>query len=137
MQNLRDRFRRGELLHLDLPSRIALGPDGKTLYINFEKFRVRGQADIDAIRERVEEVMGPLGRKVDVVANYDGTRIDEEVERDFVAMVRDLEDRFYNRVTRYSGSAFMRRKLGQAFTRDQAPHIFETAAEAEAYLGRS
>ncbi|MDU8942843.1 acyl CoA:acetate/3-ketoacid CoA transferase [Ovoidimarina sediminis] len=125
-----------ELLHLDLADRIALDRDSGTLFINFEKFRVRGMADIEAIRERVEEICAPLKARVDVIVNYDGTRIDEEVERDYVAMVNGLEDRFYRTVTRYSGSAFMRRKLGQAFERDRAPHVFETAEEAQAFLKR-
>ena len=125
-----------ELLHLDLDDRIALDPERRTLFINFEKFRVRGHADIDAIRGRVEKICMPLSHRVDVVANYDGTRIDEEVERDYVAMVKGLEDRFYGTVTRYSGSAFMRRKLGQAFAREKAPHIFETVDEARGFLTR-
>lgn len=128
---------RTELLHLDLDARIALDSDCRTLFINFEKLRVRGQADIETIRDRVEAVCNPLKRPVDVVVNYDGTRIDEEIERQYVAMANDLEDRFYATVTRYSGSAFMRRKLGQAFSRDHAPHIFETANEARAYLSRT
>ena len=123
-----------DLLHIDLSDRIALDSKRGILFINFEKFRVRGSADVDAIRARVEEICAPLSERVDVVVNYDGTRIDEEVERDFVAMVKDLEDRYYGTVTRYSGSAFMRRKLGQAFTRDHAPHIFETADEASSFL---
>jgi propionate CoA-transferase len=127
---------RTELLHLDLADRIALDEAGKTLFINFEKLRVRGAADIEAIRDRVEEVCGPLERRVDVVVNYDGTRIDEEIEHTYVEMVQALEERFYGTVTRYSGSAFMRRKLGQAFSRAHAAHVFETSEEARRYLER-
>ncbi len=116
-----------DLLHLDLKDRIALDRDGARLFINFEKLRVRNPADLELIRDRVEAVCAPLGHRVDVVVNYDGARIDPEIEDGYVAMVRNLEDRFYGTVTRYSGSAFMRLKLGQAFRRDVAPHIFESA----------
>jgi propionate CoA-transferase len=50
-------------------------------------------------------------------------------------MVRDLAQTFYSRVTRYSTSAFMRVKLGEALRqRGLAPHIFESAEQARADL---
>ncbi|MEO1577644.1 MAG: CoA-transferase [Pseudomonadota bacterium] len=127
---------KAELLHLDLADRIALNPAGTILFINFENLRVRARADIDAIRARVEEVCGRLGARVDVVVNYDGTRIEEDIEREYFAMVDALSDRFYRKITRYSGSAFMRRKLGQSFSSEQAAHVFESAADARRFLGR-
>lgn len=41
----------------------------------------------------------------------------------------------YARVSRYATSAFMRMKLGRMFTRELAPHIFETREEAQAFVG--
>jgi propionate CoA-transferase len=128
---------RVDLLHLDLADRIALDETGGRLFINFEKFRVRGLADVEQIRDTVEQVCGGLGRRVDVLVNYDRAKIDEDVEDAYTEMVRALEDRFYNTVTRYSGSAFMRMKLGRAFEREKPPHIFESAQEARAFLDRS
>ncbi|NKX43734.1 acyl CoA:acetate/3-ketoacid CoA transferase [Roseicyclus persicicus] len=124
-----------ELLHLDLPDRIALDADRRRLFINFEKMRVRGREDVDLIRRQVEAVCAPLPDKVDVVVNYDGFRLDDEVARDYAAMVADLEARFYRTVTRYSGSAFMRLKLGETLA-GAAPHIFETREAAQAFLDR-
>ena len=50
-------------------------------------------------------------------------------------MVRDLVDRFYSGVTRYTTSAFLRTKFGDAFNRRAvAPHIYESAEEASAHL---
>ena len=41
-------------------------------------------------------------------------------------------------MTRYTTSAFMRAKLGEELAkRDVAPHVFETAAEAQAFLKES
>ncbi len=128
---------RVDLLRLDLEHRIALDQDGRTLFNNFEKMRVRSLDDVERIRDRVENVCAPLGHRVDVVVNYDGARIDEEVESAYAAMVKALEDRFYDRVTRYSGSAFMRMKLGRALARHGPAHVFETAEEARAFLERS
>ncbi len=126
---------RTDLLHLDLEERIALDGEGGVLFINFEKLRVRSAEDIERIAARVEQVCAPLGRRVDVIVNYDGSRIDEEVERAYWEMVHGLEARFYDRVTRYSSAAFMRMKLGAASRETgRDAHVFETRAQARDYL---
>ena len=121
-----------DLLHLDLEDRIALDAATNRLFINFEKLRIRSDEDLEPIVARIETLLEPHGRSVDVIVNYDGTRIDEDIADAYAAMVADLENRFYARVTRYSSSAFMRLKLGQTLGR--APHIFETAEEARRFL---
>jgi propionate CoA-transferase len=123
-----------DLLHLDLDARIALAPDGATLFINFGKMRIRDAGDVEMIRARVTQVCAPLGRRVDAIVNYDGATIDPEAVDAYAAMVAALEAQFYGRVSRYSGSAFMRMKLGSALSRCAAPHIFESGEEARAYL---
>jgi propionate CoA-transferase len=46
--------------------------------------------------------------------------------------------RYYSRVSRYTTSAFLRSKLGDALNRrGVAPHIFESADEARRHLGPS
>ncbi|MEM6547334.1 MAG: CoA-transferase [Pseudomonadota bacterium] len=125
---------RTELLRLDLTDRIALDAARRQLFLNFEKMRIRSVDDIDQIRAQVEAVCAPLAHRVDVIANYDGARIDEDIEDAYAAMVRDLTERFYHRISRYSGSAFMRMKLGRALADRTAPHIFETAEEARTFL---
>ncbi len=125
-----------DLLHLDLEDRIALNADATRLFINFEKLRIRSEDDVTRIGARVEALCAPLKSRVDVIVNYDGARIDEDVEESYAALVAELEDRFYGTVSRYSHSAFMRLKLGKTLARDNAPHVFETAEEARSYLER-
>lgn len=124
-----------DLLHLDFDARFALSPDNRTLFINFEKLRIRNAADVAAIADTVERLCAPLTARVDVIVNYDGAVIDDDVVGAYAAMVAALEARFYGRVSRYAGSAFMRMKLGAALGSDAAPHIFETRDAARAYLG--
>lgn len=126
---------RTDLLHLDLPDRIALDPAGERLFLNFEKVRIRSREEIDRIGRMVEERVAPLGRRVDVIVNYDGFRIDEELTGDWAEMVADLERRRYGTVTRYSGSAFLRMKLGGTL-KGPRRHLFESAEQAHAYLDR-
>ena len=121
---------RTDLLHLDLSERIVLDPASGRLFINLEKMRVRSQHDIDTIRARVEEICAPLAGKVEAIVNYDGFRLDEEVADASAAMVADLEARFYSGVTRYSGSAFLRMKLGEG------SHLLESRESARAFRDR-
>lgn len=125
-----------ELLHLDLPERIALDAAKGRLFINFEKLRVRSLEEVEQIRRQVETVCGPLDEKVDVIVNYDGFQLEDEVAKDYANMVARLEARFYRTVTRYSGSAFIRMKLGETLGA-AAPHLFESREAAQAFLDRS
>ena len=46
-------------------------------------------------------------------------------------MVRNVVDRFYSGVSRYTTSGFWRMKLGESLEkRGVAPHIFESEAQA-------
>lgn len=124
---------RADLLHLDLPQRVALDVQEQRLYLNFEKLRIRTMDEVQRIGAMVEQTCAPLGHRVDVVANYDGFKIDETLETAWAGMVSDLEDRFYTTVYRYSGSAFMRLKLREVFPKAQT-HIFESKEQAQSFL---
>ena len=123
---------RRELLHLDLPERIALDGDQRRLFINFEKMRIRTEEEVEQVREEVQRVCGPLDHRVDVIVNYDGFLLDDDVANAYGEMVADLETRYYGTVTRYSGSAFLRLKLGE--TLKGSAHIYETREAAQAFL---
>jgi propionate CoA-transferase len=126
---------REELLAMPLKSRFHFAPDEDLLFINFENLRIASHADIDAIRDTVEALLAPLGRRVYAYVNYDHFRIDDHLLAAYSEMVHDLEHRFYHRVTRYTTSSFMRRKLGHALeARAVAPHIYESAGEARQHL---
>jgi propionate CoA-transferase len=96
---------------------------------------VRNQQDVERIRGIVETILSPVGRKVYVIVNYDNFTIFPDIIDEYSTMVRDLADRFYSGVTRYTTSGFLRTKLGDAFNRRAvAPHIYESADEARAHL---
>ena len=119
----------------DLPSRISYDQQRNILFLNFEGLRVRNEQDVAAVQEAVESRCKRIGRFVDVVVNYDSFRMDDSVFDDYAKMIRYLEKTYYATVTRYTTSAFMRAKLGEELEkRDVAPHVFESAAEAQAFL---
>ena len=126
---------RARLLMLPLEERFAYDDASKTFFVNFERLTIRTDDDVDAVREAVESRLAMLGHKVYGVVNYDHFVLDPQVEDAWAAMVRELVDRFYLNVTRYTTSGFLRAKLGPALTaRGVAPHIYETAGEARLRL---
>ena len=88
-----------------------------------------------AVHRILEPVVTSSDRKVAVVVNYDNFVIDPAVADTYAAMVRYMEIHYYTTSSRYTTSAFLRMKLGEALARRRvAPHIFETADEAHAYI---
>lgn len=124
---------RTDLLHLDLPDRIALDAEHDRLFLNFEKMRVRSPEEVARVGTLVAQACAAHGRRVDVLVNYDGFRIDETLEADWARMVAALDRDHYRTVSRYSGSAFMRMKLGEVFP-EARTHIFETSDQARGFL---
>ena len=125
---------RDDLLTLGMDRRIQYDADRDTLFINLAKMNINTRCDMAEIRTRVETILAPVGRKVDVVVNYDQARIDDALAQDWAAMVDDLEARLYKRVIRYSTSAFLRRKLGRTLQRRRRATIFDSERAAAAAL---
>ena len=124
-----------DLLRIPLERRFTYHPQENLFFVNFEGHVVRNHEDVERIRRIVETMLAPLGRKVYVIVNYDNFDIFPDVIDEYSAMVRDLVDRFYSGVTRYTTSGFLRTKLGDALKqRAVAPHIYESAEEASAHL---
>jgi propionate CoA-transferase len=126
---------REELLRVPLERRFIYDPQQNIFFINFEGLVVKSQDDIDAIRDNVTRVLSPVGRKVYVIVNYDNFTLLPDLTDVYSDMVKDLVDRFYSGVTRYTTSGFLRVKLGDALQkRHVAPHIYESAEEAQHHL---
>ena len=126
---------RARLLLLPLAERFTYDAASRTFFVNFEHLTIRTRADVEAVRAEIESRLAPLGHKVYGVINYDHFVLDEQVQDDWAAMVRELVERHYVDVTRYTTSGFLRAKLGPALAaRGVAAHLYETAAEARGAL---
>jgi propionate CoA-transferase len=126
---------RARLLMVPLADRFTFDVERSTMFINFERLAVRTPDDVEAVRQQVERHVAPLGQRVYAIVNYDHFHLDDEVEDDWAQMVRELEDRFYLNVTRYTTSGFLRAKLGPSLTaRGVAPHLYESSDEARAHV---
>lgn len=126
---------RNQMLSLPLESRFAYDEQQNTLFINFEGYSVRNLAEVHAIRSHVERLALPCGQRVHAIVNYDNFSIVPDVLDAYTDMIKELIASYYAGVTRYTTSSFLRAKLGKALAeRSVAPHIYESAAEAHAYL---
>jgi len=116
---------------MDLDRRLSYDDQDNLFFVNFEGLAVERATDIERIKEAVENVLTPLGHKVYAIVNYDNFWIAPDLVGPYIDMVNALVERHYSGVTRYTTSAFLRAKLGEALNaRNVAPRIFETAGEA-------
>jgi hypothetical protein len=82
------------------------------------------------LRRRLHE----LGRRVNLIVNYDNFELGRAAAPRFFQMVHEHERRYFESSTRYSTDAFLRRKLGRAFTEaklsQQIYRSFDEATDA-------
>ena len=128
---------REHMLRLPLAQRFNFDAEQGVFFANFEGLTVRDEAEVEAIRAALEQRLLPLGRKVPAIVNYDSFTVLPDALDAYSAMVHEMAGRHYSRVSRYTTSAFLRSKLGDALARrGVAPHIFETAADARLQLAK-
>jgi propionate CoA-transferase len=126
-----------QLIDIPMDDRMTYNPDDNVFFVNFEGLSVRSSAQIADIRARVDRMLGPLGKKVYTIVNYDNFSIPTELEDEYINMVKYVMETYYLRTTRYTTSAFLRMKLGDALKKRDVPaYIFESPAEAKSALTR-
>jgi propionate CoA-transferase len=124
-----------DMLALSLEERLTYDPKENLFFVNFEGFAVKTLQDVEDIRAAVERIVAPLPQKVYTIVNYDHFTIAPDVLDAYTEVVKNLVDRYYSGVTRYTTSTFLRMKLGDALQkRDVAPHIYESREEAQRAL---
>ena len=126
---------RRALLRLPIEQRFTYDAEEDLFFVNLEGYEIKTLDDAEAIRQQVQRNLGTLGHKTYAVVNYDNFTIDPDLIDPYTDIIKDLMDRFYSGVTRYTTSAFLRMKLGDALEqRDVAPYIYETAGEARRHV---
>jgi propionate CoA-transferase len=126
---------RPQMLEIPLAERLTYDAGKNLFFVNFEGLDVRSAEDIERIRQAVDDSLKPVGHKVNAIVNYDRFTILPELVDDYIGMVKGVVERHYHDVTRYTSNTFLRVKIGEALQkRKLAPHLYETANEAEASL---
>jgi propionate CoA-transferase len=126
---------RRDLLSIPLEQRLLYDAQQNLFFVNLEGLTLKSRDMIEDIRNRAAQLIGPLGRKVFAIVNYDNFSIEPDLVDAYTDMVKFLMDHYYLGATRYTTSTFLRVKLGDALEgRAVAPHIYESAEEARAHL---
>lgn len=127
-----------DLLNISIEARITFDHDSDTLFANLAGYSVKSLDDVNAIGDTIAGLLKPLGRKVLAIGNYDQFVIDSDLIDSYAAMQQTLVENYFSRVSRYTTSAFLRIKLGDALEkRGVPPHIYESPEEAHIFLKNS
>jgi len=123
------------MLSIDWADRFRYVEADNTVFANLSGLSIESKEDLKAMSEATHKFFSSIGRKVDLISNYDGASISANMSVRFADFLTDLENKYYHTATRYSTSAFLRQKMGQDLkNRKISPHIFETRQEAAAYV---
>ena len=123
------------ILVFPLEDRLSCNEDENLFLANFEGFSIISMGNIQDIKDDVERILKPLGKKVYTIINYQNFTIHPELFDPYPDMVKNLVDELYSGVSRYTTSTFYRMKIEEALKeRNVVPHIYETLAEASQAL---
>jgi propionate CoA-transferase len=121
---------RDDLLSVPLDARFAYDEHRNIFFLNLEGVSIRTVEELTAAAGMIETRLAELGKGVNLVVNYDNFTLGSDLTDAFGAAIRAMS-RYYDSVTRYSTSAFLRLKLADHLAdRGLAPHLYESRMEA-------
>jgi propionate CoA-transferase len=122
-------------LELPLESRFVYDSEQNVFFVNFEGLSVRTMEQVDRIGKIVREQLRGAPGKAYAIVNYDNFTIQPELIEPYVQMIKGLINDVYSGVTRYTTSAFLRMKLGDALGDEKnSANIYESAEQAREHL---
>ena len=124
-----------QLINVRMKDRLTYDAATNTAYINLSGLAIETRGQMEKHSKTMHKFFKELGRKVNVISNFDGRTVAPKLRTVHADFLADLEKKYYLSAARYTTSAFLRQKLGQDLNnREISPHIFETAQEAAAYI---
>jgi propionate CoA-transferase len=126
---------RERMLDVRIEDRLSYDPESDTVFMDYSGMHVRTPEDVEEIKAAVDALLGPLGRRVRSVVNYDRFQLDEAAVDAYADAVRYVQETYYveGGVTRHSTNAFTRLKLGRELEkRSLDPTLYESVEEASA-----
>jgi propionate CoA-transferase len=120
---------RERMLDIRIEDRLSYDAASNTVYMDYAGMRIRSEADVKTIIEAVDRLLGPLGKRVHSVVNYERFSCDDDAFEAYMDAVKYVEKTYYLSVKRYTSGAFLRHKLGAGFAkRDIVSEVLATAA---------
>lgn len=124
-----------ELTNIPLTERIHYVEKNNELFVNLENLKIKEIEQVHELEHIVSDECERIGQPVYAIINYDNFAIAPDLMEDYLTMIQHLHNQYYIDVTRYTTSAFIRKKLGDAMScRGIAPHIYEKFTSAEEAL---
>lgn len=106
-----------EMVTVPIEERLTYFAAENIFYVNFERLHIKSSGDIQKIKRTIDAVLGEPQKKVDVIVNYDDFIIRPDLADEYASMLKEVE-KYYESVTRYTTSAFMKMKLGDELEKD-------------------
>ncbi|GKT08154.1 acyl CoA:acetate/3-ketoacid CoA transferase [Desulforhabdus sp. TSK] len=123
-----------DLLNIPMEDRFVYRPEDNIFFINLENYYMKTSEEVQQMKKLVGSILEPIGKKVHTIANYDNFNVSPHLVDEYVEMVKYAAS-FYESVTRYTTSTFLKMKLGDELQkRGVAPHIYESKDEAHKAL---
>ena len=127
---------RDRLLDVNIDDRLLYDPATNTVFMNYSGMRVRREEDIRTIIEAVDRLLGPLGKRVNSIVNYEGFTVDDDAMQAYMDAVKYVEQTYYLKVSRFTNSGYLRLKFAKELERRQlSSRVFETRHEADRAQG--
>ncbi|HMQ32783.1 MAG TPA: malonate decarboxylase subunit alpha, partial [Chloroflexaceae bacterium] len=121
---------------LRLEERTRYDPASNICFVNFEGLHLATPEDVAELAAHLEGCFAGVGRKLNVIVNYDNFNLNPSAAEAFYAMVRRNTERYFLSSTRYSTNAFFRRQLASGLeTIDMGQEIYRSFDEARGGLG--
>lgn len=123
---------RDQMLDLRIEDRLSYDAQTNTVFMDYAGMRVRTHDDLQRIKEAVDELLAPLGKRVNSIVNYDRFEAAPDILPDYLDLVRYVQERYYLKASRYTTSGFLRLKMGKELERREVPpHVFLNKKDAE------
>jgi propionate CoA-transferase len=120
---------RERMLDIRIEDRLSYVAASNTVYMNYAGMRVRSEADVRTIIKAVDGLLGPLGKRVHAVVNYERFSCDDDAFEAYMDAVKYVEKTYYLSVKRYTSGAFLRHKLGAGLAkREIVSEVLSTAS---------
>ena len=108
---------RERMLDIHIDDRLQYDAQSNTIYMDYHGMRVRTEKDVRDIVAAVDRILGPLGKRVNSVVNYERFECDDDAREAYMDAVKYVEETYYLGVKRYTSSAFLRHRLGAEFAK--------------------
>ena len=123
---------RDRLLDINIDERLSYDPETNTVFMNYSGMRVKSEEDIRTILAAVDRLLGPVGKRVISVVNYEGFTVDDDAMQAYMDAVKYVEQKYYLKVSRFTNSGYLRLKLGKELEKRQVTsRVFETRHQAD------